>query len=218
MDLNNNNNKKIITAVVLDKEQKRYQIYIEDQYAFTVHEDILVRHQLIKGLSIDAEQMMKVTQEEEINQAYQRAMRWISYKMRTAYEIEEKLLAEQYDPHLCAEVIQQLKKQQYVDDQSYAKMYAKDQMKIKKKGRQRIEIELKAKKIKDSFIQEALSELNSEEEFNVALQQGIKKWHLLQHESIQKRKHKTISFLLRKGYTMEISSKIVKQIENESNL
>ena len=94
---NRNNTKKksdsalVITKVQAQKAKNRFNIYINDEYSFAVDDSILVKHRLIKGKELDNETIEVLKVKGELSKAYQAALHYLNYKMRTEKEIRDYL-------------------------------------------------------------------------------------------------------------------------------
>ena len=140
--------------------------------------------------------------------AYQKADRYIGFKMRTEKEVRNKLIEEGYSDEITERVIASMVKYKYIDDFSYAVMYAKDCRKLKKWGPERIKAELYKKGIKPEYIENALNESDSEdtaEIIDALLEKRIKNTPI---DLKEKQKH--INFLLRRGFKYDDIKNVIE--------
>lgn len=210
----------IISSIEQQKRKARYNVYIDDEFAFGVHEDILVKHRLMKGQRIDKVRMEEILQDEERQQAYLYALRWLGTRARTRKEIFDRLKSKGYEEGVIEETVKRLSEQHYVDDADYAKRWADERVRLHKKGRRWIQQELKQKGVADQHIQDALTEVDVEAEWESALALARKKWNSgggISSKDDRARFQKTLSFILRRGYPMDIASRAVRQIADEAD-
>ena len=66
----------------------RYHIYVDGEFLLSVHEDILVKYRLHKGMELDESEIEKWLEAEEYNKVKQRALHYLSYKPRTTHEVK----------------------------------------------------------------------------------------------------------------------------------
>ena len=110
------NEKQRITKIEQQKRnKKRYNIYIDDEYAFAVHEDVLIANRLLKDKEIDRENLNRLLQEEEKNKVWQKALHYISYKPRTESEIKRHLMNRGYEPEIISDIIKKLKDEHKIE-------------------------------------------------------------------------------------------------------
>lgn len=209
----------IISSIERQKRKPRYNIYIEDEFAFGVHEDILIKHRLMKGQSIDKRRMEEILQDEERQQAYLYSIRWLGARPRTRKEIFDRLKSKGYEEGIIEETVKRLSEQNYVDDADYAKRWAEERVRLHKKGRRWIQQELKEKGVAEQHIQDALTEVDTEAEWDSALVLARKKWHSGSSSSKDDRARyqKTLAYILRRGYPMDLASRAVRKIADEAD-
>ncbi len=75
--------KKITRITVQQKNKNRYNIFLADEYAFSVDEAILIEFGLRKGLELDEAAINKIVQKEKLYQFYTQSINYLSYRMRT---------------------------------------------------------------------------------------------------------------------------------------
>src|SRR5690625_147307 len=78
----------IITKISRQKKNtSRYNIFIANEYAFSVSEDVLVRYRLYKGMELTRELMKEIKASESWNKVYSDALFYLNYRMRTEKEM-----------------------------------------------------------------------------------------------------------------------------------
>ncbi|WP_255668029.1 regulatory protein RecX [Brevibacillus daliensis] len=202
----------IITAVKKDPKKKfYYRIDINEEYAFDVHEDIFIKYQLTKGKEIDNNFYVEVLQAEEENKAYLSAIRYLGYRPRTAYQLEQYLIDKEFSPGLAEKVTERCTKQGYINDQQFAEKWIEERLRLKPRGSYMLRMELKQKGISSHIIDRALGEVEFEEEVEAARTLLRAKIAKLRGEFDPKIEQKTLQFLIRKGF----SHSIVQKLRNE---
>lgn len=205
----------IITLVEQQKKRSnRYNIYINDEYSFAVHEDVLVKHRLTKGQEIDKEQLLIILKSEEHQQAYLHAIRYIMRKARAQHEIEKRLLEKEFEQEIINEVIIKLKSQNLIDDQDFATRLTEHRIQSQKKGRKWVQQELVQKGVSKENVQHALDQIDEEEERRLAYELGKKRW-IRQKGTTQEKRRKIGSFLLRRGYTNYLVNQVLRELQGE---
>ncbi len=180
------------------KKQNRVSVFIDGKFAFGMDKADCTFMGLKIGTELTQERYDYIIDNAVYAKAYQKADRYIGFKMRTEKEVRNKLNEEGYADEIIERVISSMIKYKYIDDLSYAIMYAKDCRKLKKWGPERIKAELYKKGVNTEFIETALSESDSEdtdEIINSLLEKRIKNTPI---DLKEKQKH--INFLLRRGF------------------
>ncbi|KNF10183.1 hypothetical protein CLPU_1c03480 [Gottschalkia purinilytica] len=204
-----------ITKIEKHKRNKeRYHIYMNDQYYFTVDEDILVKFRLLKGSEFDEDFIESVIKEEEKSRAKNYALKLLNYKRRTEKEIYEKMKEKGYDEENIEFAIEFLKSYNYIDDLEYAKCYVKDKYNLKKLGKQRIKTELYNKGIRDNIINEVIKDvIDDDNEYDKALELARKKLSTTYKNDDKVALYRKLGgFLQRKGYSFDIVKKVLNEL------
>lgn len=205
----------IITLVEKQKRGKhRYNIFLNEEYAFSVHEDILIKHRLVKGESVDLQDIERIIQDEERNNSYMKALRAIGRRPHSSSELKRKLKESGYEPPIIEWVIEKLASQNYLNDEEFAKMWTDSRIISQKKGRNLVRQELQQKGIDKELVKHAMENINQEDEIAGAMKLAQTKWKQTSGEVFDK-KRKTAAFLMRRGYTGAVVTKVLGQLSSE---
>jgi regulatory protein len=209
---------RVITKVEAEPRTKgRYRIDINGTYAFTVHEDVLVRFRLVKGASLPEELQREVMEEEERQAAYRAAIRYIGRAMRSAGEVRSKLESLGYAPEWIRHAIERLKEQGYVNDAAYAAALANQRLALNRKGRLWIRHELARKGIGKQEAERALAALDPREEWEQAWLLASKRWPSMKGDGTQ-RVRKVMILLLRRGFPAETARSVAMKLKEEHEI
>jgi len=97
------------------------------------------------------------------------------------------------------EIISELIKENYLNEERYAQSYARGKFRMKRWGRNKILIELKKRKISPYCIKKGMKEIDEEEYQKTIDKLVTDKWASLSgHEAIKRKK--VFEFCYRKGY------------------
>ena len=107
-----------------------------------------------------------------------------------------------YDESL--EVIADLISEGFINEERYAKTFARGKFKIKHWGRNKIIAELKKKRISTPCIQTAIKEIDEEQYHSVLQELIIKKCKEVKAKNAIEKKQKIIRYLLGRGYEYDI--------------
>jgi regulatory protein len=203
----------VITSVELQKKRKhRYNIYIDHEFAFAVHEDVLMKHQLFKGKALDPEQIRDALRDEERQEAYMRALKWLGFRARSEQEIRMYLQRRQYDESIIDELLERLRAQGYVNDERFSMILTEERLKLQAKGKQWIRRELMQKGIDPETVRKAVSSIEAEDEIEAAERIARKRWNILsKQEDRRKALQKLYAFLSRRGFSASVVSAVVRK-------
>lgn len=157
----------------------------------------------------------KHTENEEMTfeQAKDKALRLLEFRSHSEKELTDKLKragAKEYD---IEEILEFCRNYGFVNDRSYAVSKAKDLKHLKKYGRQRIKAELYSKGIPSEYVEEAVAELEEDEE-EVLLPLVEKK---LRGDFEKKNVDKCIRYFLYRGYNFGDIKSCIETIKQEYN-
>ncbi|WP_299108235.1 regulatory protein RecX [uncultured Tenacibaculum sp.] len=151
----------------------------------------------------------QVTSIEEVKRKIER---YCVYQDRCHKEVEKKLAEYHLIPEAKEAILLHLFEHNFLNEERFAKSFARGKFRIKKWGRQRITRELKLRDISTYNIKTALKEIN-ETDYLTSLHSLIeKKNNQVTEENIFKRKKKIIDFLLYRGYETDLVFKTVNEL------
>lgn len=142
----------IITKITRQKNNpERYNIYIEEKYAFAVDESLLVKYQLSKDKDLEDFERDEIVFDDEVRKAFNKALDFLSFRMRSEHEVKKKLLDAEYGEAVVLEAIQKLYHLGFLNDESFSKALLETQKKTSQKGPRAIQQELKKKESKNRY-------------------------------------------------------------------
>lgn len=148
-----------------------------------------------------------------INEAINKMEYYCSYQDRCHKEVEQKLRNLTLIPELKEKVIIHLIENKYIDEERFAKSFARGKHNYKGWGKIRIIQELKFREISKRNIDLAMLELPNEiylENFHALAE---KNWNSIKERKGQKKNKKFVDFLLRKGYETNLIFEKLKDLD-----
>lgn len=141
------NEMPVITRIRTDDQKKGYyEIDVAQASGNTrtlsVHEDILVRHELRKGLKLEESELGHIVSEAKNTDAWLDALRYLSIRMRSCYEITCYLKKRGHGSEQTEAVIRRLKNERLIDDQEFAAAFVRSRIRLSTKGPKMIYREL----------------------------------------------------------------------------
>jgi len=203
----------IITKIEEQKRNKdRVNIYIDDEYAFSLSREVLIKEGIKLKEKVDIEKIKKAAKEDNYMKCKSAALRIIERTHKTEKEIRERLLKREYDIETINRTISFLKEYNLLNDENYAKMYIKD--KSKSQGKKKIKYDLLRKGLDDNLIEKEIAKIDSDEEEDIAYNLANKKYNILRKRENDNYKlsQKLYRFILSKGYSYDIASKVIKKL------
>lgn len=209
----------IITKIEAQKRNKeRVNIYIDEDYAFSLSAELVYKEGLEPKMQVDNERLSKIAKEESFFKCKDSALRTIERTYKTEKEIRDKLLLKEFDIYSIERTIEFLKEYDLLNDENYVKMYVKDKM--KNQGQNKIKYTLIQKGINEELIKEEIDKVNDDSQKEVAYDLAVKKYNLLSKREDDKYKlsQKLYRFLTTRGYDYSIVSEVVKKVVNSEEI
>ena len=150
----------IITKISTQKRKGRYNIFIDNEYAFSVSERTLAEKRLLKGTELSTEDIKEIKKAESDSHAIQLAMSYLSYQPRSVYEILEYLNKHEISQDASQAAVQNLIELNYLNDNNFARLFIKNNLRVGKDGPRAVDRKLKQKGLAADVIQEALKYLD----------------------------------------------------------
>jgi regulatory protein len=148
-----------------------------------------------------------------INEAIKKLERFCAYQERCHREVTEKLWSLRMSAEDRDVIIVHLLEHDFLNEERFARSFARGKHRIKSWGRTRIVIELKARDISRFNIENALSEISDEEYLATFEKLAEKQWALISEKNHLKKRKKFCDFLLRKGFESDLIYDKAKEFE-----
>lgn len=202
-----------ITKISAQKRPGRYNIFLDGRYAFPVSEDVLIQYALQKEMVIDEPFKQELMAADANSQAYQLALNYLSYQLRTIKEMKTYLRDHEVDAETIVQVVERLVDQNYLDDAEYARAYVRTSMALHLKGRVVIGNELRQKGIQPNEIEDALALYDQETVVENGTKLAQQVWKRQSRFAQRVREQKVKQALQQKGFTGDEISLIWQELD-----
>lgn len=126
-----------------------------------------------------------------------------SQKECSPYDISQKLMRLGLSGQARVEIVNQLKSNNYLNEERYTRSFVNDKLRFNKWGRKKIEINLRQKQITQSVINDVFSDY-SDSTLNQSLQPLLEnKWKSVKGNSEYEKTGKLIKYALGRGFEMK---------------
>src|SRR5690554_5096070 len=170
---------------------------------FKLSEDYLIQYHLYNNKELSDKEYQEINTLANKSKIYHKTLNYLSYKMRTEGEIKAYLEKNNCCEPTITEIINRLKKLNYLNDKVYSDLYVKQQFDVNKKGPLLIKKKLLAKDIKEGIIKKSLEYIN-DEKINNNINSLISYFDRLNKKKTINQLKKTIfRNLLSKGYNYD---------------
>jgi regulatory protein len=193
----------------------RVNVYLDGQYAFALPDEVAARLHIGQFLS-DAE-VAALEAEDTLQKAYDRAVRFLSYRPRSVAEVRQHLahLEAGYSAELIEAVIVRLTEQGYLNDEEFARYWVENRQRFRPKGSRALRQELRQRGLESDVIEMALANVDAEEAAMQAARPRAERLAALAQADPTAFRRKLSDFLLRRGFGYDVVEGIVDALLKE---
>ena len=147
-----------------------------------------------------------------VQEIQQKIAQYCVYQDRCHKEVEEKIKSYDLIPEAREMILLNLMKDNFLNEERFAKSFARGKFRIKHWGKNRIVNELKMRDISPYNIKTALKEIDDKEYINTIYKITENRNNVISETNHYKRKKKLIDFLLRKGFETDLIFKTIEDV------
>lgn len=206
---------KKITALKAQKNNPdRVSVFLDNNYAFGLYR--VVAAWLHVGQQLDEEKIRQLKASEAGEKAYQRALNFLSYRVRTEAEIRRNLKKHDTPDEIIENVLERLRRNHLVNDHIFAQTWVENRSEFRPRGRRALTSELRQKGVGQEIIDEVLQNIDEEHLAYQAALKNARKYR--QHDWPDFRK-KLLGFLARRGFNYAVAAPVVERVwaEGQNN-
>jgi regulatory protein len=185
-----------ITALKFQKRNKeRVNVYLDGEYAFGLQAVEAARLRKDQVLS-DAE-IAELKARDERNQAYDRTLRFLSYRPRSRVEVERYLRGKAVTEKVIGDTVVRLEQANYLDDEAFARFWVENREQFRPRSQRALRYELRQKGVSDEIITLVLSDRDDEAAAWRAIEGRLSRWANLPRDEFRQ---KALGYLSRRGF------------------
>lgn len=139
-----------------------------------------------------------------VDEATKKLEGYCAYQDRCHKEVIDKLRDMRMIPQAIDQILGHLIQENYLNEERFARSFARGKFNIKKWGKKRIVKELKHRDISKYNVQLALKEIDQQEYLNVFDELAKKRLAEIKDKELQKRRKKLADYLLYRGWESEL--------------
>jgi regulatory protein len=202
----------VITKIEAQKRKEdRVNIYVDEKFFMAIYKELVFTFNLKKGDNIDEEYLNKILKDEMFLKGKNKALNILSKASQSEKKIREKL-NEDFEEDTIDDVIDFLKKYNFINDGELASKIVNTNVNLNKYGKNKIKQNLYNKGIEKSAIDEAISEIDYDAEFENALYLAQKRYDRVKNEDPKKAYAKIANHLAYKGFNYDIIKSVLNKI------
>lgn len=205
-----------VTAIrVQKKNPRRANLYLDGEFALGLAVEVVQDFGLHRGQVLSAADLEALQAAEKRHQAYREALRLLSYRPRSVYEVRTRLAGRGYDAALVEATIARLQELGLLDDRAFARAWVESRESTRPRGRQALAAELRQKGVSAEVIAGVLDEVLTEDESALALEMARERARSLRGLERPAFFRRLQGFLVRRGFSADVVLQVVRQVWEE---
>jgi len=200
---------------IVKKDVRNVIIYFENDEKLILAFDVFMKSGLRKNDEISGDRFSSLIEENIKYHIKQRAFRYLGRRLHSESELRTKLMQKGYEKKFINEILNDLKRNSYIDDKEFAKVFAEEKLKRKQWSEKKLKSELIKKGVNADIITEVLqSKISDEANLNNAFIVASKKYGSLNKRGIESEliRQKLITFLQSRGYDYDIIKQVCDKL------
>lgn len=204
--------KKITCLSVQKKNPNRVNIYLDGEFAFGVAR--ITAAWLKNGDELSDEKIASLQVEDTREWAYQQALLFLSYRVRSEKEIQKNLKKHEVSEEVIEETLARLRQAGFANDNEFAQTWVENRNTFRPRSRRALTMELRQKGIDDETVHSAIAGVDEDALAYEAAKKRLARLKSLEWNDFRK---KLSEFLARRGFPYSVISPIVTRTWNETH-
>jgi regulatory protein len=204
----------LITKIIEQKRRpNRRNVYLDGSFAFGCSVNVVARFRLRVGMQLTDQQVQEIQRGQVRQECFDAAMHLLASRLHSRAELHKKLMRKEFGPAIVEDVLEDLTRLGYIDDERFAKTKALSASQHKRHGPRRAMAELLKAGVKGDVAQRALADVyergNTTENARLLAQKQGPRLRKLDPVVARRR---LVGMLQRRGFDYETIKPIVDQI------
>ncbi|KKP47734.1 MAG: Regulatory protein RecX [Candidatus Woesebacteria bacterium GW2011_GWA1_33_30] len=199
----------IITSIKPQKNNKRVNIYLDNEFGFGLDLENFVKFHLKVDQELTDEQITKIVKDAEFQKILDKLLRFAMLRPRSKKEINDYLKRKKVHENIKEELFSRLESFELINDEQFAKWWVEQRQSFSPKSKRVLSSELLIKGIDREIIKNILEETKIDE-VKLAkdlIEQKSYKWEKLDDKI---KRQKINQYLAGKGFSWEITSNVLE--------
>ena len=192
------------------KVKNKYRVYFDNDIKIDLYDDIILKYNLLLKKEIDNNTFDKLVLDNNKEDIYNKALNYISIKIRSKEEIYNYLNKKGYEKEDINNTINRLEKNKLINDDLYIKSYIHDRFYLSSDGLNKIRNYLINLKLDESIIDKYIDEIDREEVLDKLNKLVDKKIKSNRNYSGNILKIRIINYFIEQGYNKSDIEEVLK--------
>ncbi len=202
------------------RHRDRVAVFIEGLFSFELGYELAIERGVRRGETLTSVRIGELIAEDQRRTAMARAFHFLAYRTRTENEVRKKLSGLKYELAVVDEVIANLHRLGYLDDEAFSEQFARSRIRNKAHGPRRVRMDLIRLGVDAELVDASVaSACDSEAVRDAATRAGRKYWsRALREPDVRKRRWKFVQYLVRRGFDSGLAGDVYSELAAEVGL
>ena len=196
-------------------QKKRVNVFMDDKFAFSLQAEVAAEEGLQVGQELSANHIEALTGADHSRRCRDAALRYLSYRPRSEYEIRQRLKRRSFEDEIIETVVTKLKEQRLIDDTAFAQFWKDSRETFSPRSQWLTRSELRRKGVNSEIINQVVDSVDNG---NSAYRAALNKARRLPLSDYQEFRHRLGEYLRRRGFNYDVIEHTVAQIWQESTV
>ena len=202
---------KKITAIQAQKNRPdRVNIHLDGEFAFGLAR--IAAAWLAVGQELNEEKIERLLLEDAHERAFQQAMLFLSYRVRSESEIRQNLRKHEIPEPVVEHTLERLRQNGLANDNQFARAWVENRITFRPRSRRLMTMELRQKGLDDEVVRSATESVDDDALAYEAAQKRATRFKGLEWNEFRK---KLSDFLARRGFSYSVIAPVVTRIWKE---
>jgi len=197
----------ITDITVQVRNPERCSIFLDGAFAFGLQRMVAAQAGLAVGQALDEQAVAALLTGDEAERAYERTLRYLSYRPRSEQEVRQYLARKEIDEQTAEAVMARLRRAHLVDDEGFAAFWIENREAHRPKGPAALKLELRQKGLDGEVIEAALESLDEQGSAERVAERFTDRYAHLDEATFRKRLY---GLLQRRGFRFDVCRKVVE--------
>jgi regulatory protein len=194
--------------------RQRVKLFLDGSFAFSLDAEVALKERLKVGQELAESQVKALVQAQNCHCCLGAATRLLSYRPRSAYELEQRLHRRGFDKATIDAALTTLKRQGLVDDRSFATFWKDNRQSFSPRSKWLTKQELKQKGVPAEVIDQVVSTIDDSDSAYRAAKRKTRGLKGSDYDSFRRRLEE---FLRRRGFNYRLTATIVERLWREGD-
>jgi len=203
---------------IVKRSDEAASVFFDDQSEIILSYEVIIKNGLRKGDQVSESLFYLLSEENEKYFIKRKAINLIARRIHSSRELQIKLLQRRFNKKLIDEVIQNLVNSNIINDELFSRIFVEEKARTKYWSRSKLKGELIKRGIKNDVIEIVLTQ-EFHEDCEHMKKLAEKKANILhkRNYSDQQLKQKLFSFLLSKGFEIDLIKECIHDLCSGKN-